>query len=332
METKPFVSIVTSVYNGKDWIEPCFDSLFGQHFNDFELIIVNDGSTDNSLQIIEDYVENDHRIHVISQENQGLAQSLNAALSISNGIWIARMDIDDLSLPSRLARQVEFVQNNANVVCVGSGFNFIDSSNKVLATHRLCQNHKRLVQQLINKRTAFPHSSVLFRKDIALKLGGYRTCMYRAQDTDLWLRMSEHGQLAAISDPLVCIRQHPKQLSCSLDGNDQVLLGWLAVTSYLLRSLGSSDPLDAGTQVFSLFRHFINVELYNSGFYRVRSFKANLKLSLAVPSPKSALQFTCLLVRTIMVSPQIAVCALFEPLFINYLSKSIAIKWSRHFF
>ena len=206
--------------------------------------------------------------------------SLNFGLQKARASLIARLDVDDLCHTERLSRQVQLIQSSSNIVCVGSGHISIDSESNQLHIYQPPGSHEQLVHRLITRRTCFAHSSVLFSRDIALRVGGYRTCMYRAQDTDLWLRLSEVGRLTALTEPLVSIRHHPAQLSSGYGAEEQLLFGWLAVVSYYCRNIQSPDPLDAGDNKLSEFTEFVRCSLEKLGFFQVRSFKSDLKFFL----------------------------------------------------
>jgi len=114
------VSIVMSVYNAQKYLDEAIESILNQTYSNFEFIIINDGSTDKSLEIIENYAKKDSRIIVINRENKGLIYSLNEGIRKANGKYIARMDADDISLPQRLEKQVEFMEKNKNIGICGT--------------------------------------------------------------------------------------------------------------------------------------------------------------------------------------------------------------------
>jgi glycosyltransferase involved in cell wall biosynthesis len=121
---EPLISVVMPVYNAAQYLREAIDSILNQTFRDFEFIIINDGSTDRSLEIIQSY--NDDRIRLINQKNTGLAKALNNGIAIAKSDFIARMDADDISIPERLTSQFSFLESNVDVVAVGSNAEVID--------------------------------------------------------------------------------------------------------------------------------------------------------------------------------------------------------------
>ena len=194
----PKVSVVMSVYNSEKYLEEAIDSILNQTFQDFEFIIINDGSTDNSLQILKSY--SDTRLIVINQHNIGLTKSLNKGINIAKGQYIARMDSDDISLPQRFEKQIEFLDKNQDVVCIGTLSVFLNSQGKIINHQPLYK--KNIVNELLLKDNAFTHGSAMFRKKETLKIGKYREYFIYAQDFDLWLRMSEIGKIDVINEHL----------------------------------------------------------------------------------------------------------------------------------
>ena len=163
------LSVVMSVYNAELFLNEAIQSILDQTYQNFEFIIVNDGSTDNSLKIITSF--NDNRIIVIDQENQGLSKSLNTGVSISNGKYIARMDADDISLPNRFELQLDFFNNYKNHVLLGSNIYFVDINGIILDETKLQLTDKKIKKCLPNIKLM--HSSVMFLKSIFYAAGQY---------------------------------------------------------------------------------------------------------------------------------------------------------------
>ncbi len=200
-----------SVYNGEKYLEQAVASILNQTFRDFEFIIINDGSTDSSLQILESYT--DPRLYIINQENIGLTKSLNKGINIANGKYIARMDSDDVSLPNRLEKQVAYLDKNKDTICVGCLSIFIDSRNKIINYEQLSK--KLFLNELLPKGNAFSHGSAMFRRRDFLNIGGYREFFTYVQDYDLWLRMLHIGRIAIINNYLYRLRITKESISVS---------------------------------------------------------------------------------------------------------------------
>lgn len=200
------ISVILPVYNAEEYLVDSIESILSQSFTNFELIIINDGSTDSSEQIIADYMLADARIICISRENKGLVTSLNEGLSIASGGLIARMDADDIALPKRLQKQYEFLQENQDVLCVGSSVVAIDQDGDELIELNVPTQYEKIESLLLSGHCPIEHPTVMFRKAEVIEVGAYRVEYETAEDYDLWLRLSEQGSLMNISEPLLKYR------------------------------------------------------------------------------------------------------------------------------
>lgn len=210
LNKSPTISVVMSVYNGADYVREAIDSILGQTFFDFEFIIINDGSTDKTSEILLSY--SDKRIVVISQKNQGLVRSLNIGVDKSRGKYIARQDADDSSNPKRLEKQVEYFNTHPDVVLVGSSINVMDENSHTLHQHHLLLGDSELRQELL-VRSPFAHGSIMMKRSAFIKTSGYREIYWPAEDYDLWLRLSQYGKLANINECLYNYREHGESIS-----------------------------------------------------------------------------------------------------------------------
>ena len=325
----PSISVLLPVYNGDRWLNESIESVLSQTFVDFELLIIDDGSNDSSLSIIKEYALLDPRVRYLEQENQGLVYTLNRGIRACNGNWIARIDADDLWHPSKLTEQFALIKTAPSTSCVGTGFVVINHQSSLIRTVELASDHKWILDQLITRRTCFPHSSALFRRDMALRLAGYRVTMARAQDTDFWLRLSELGCLAVIPQPLVSIRVHGSQLSSGSGADDHFLYGWLAVVSYYIRLRGCPDPLDSSTSVFLLYKRFIRDALIRTGSFTVRHMKLQLKDCLSGFSLARWISCVKLFCRELFYSPSLLFLLITEARSNHQLAMKLAVEWSR---
>ena len=185
----PKVSVIMSVYNGEKYLREAIDSILNQTFTDFEFIIINDGSTDHTKQILESY--SDPRIRLFHQKNIGLTKSLNIGLKIAEGEYIARMDADDISLPERFSRQVKYLDNNLHVGLLGSRYLQIDEKGVDQNEIQVPIGREDIFNHLLLFGSAFCHSSMMFRKLLAQNAGFYDESMMYAQDYDLGIRIFE---------------------------------------------------------------------------------------------------------------------------------------------
>ena len=195
-----------SVFNGASTVKCAIESILNQTFKDFEFIIINDGSIDNTLNVINSY--SDSRIKVINQENKGLTKSLNTGIQNSKARLIARIDADDYSEKNRLELQYEFFKNN-NIVLLGTLVYF--KTNKTLIKSKHLSDEQ--IISCIKTKNPFSHSSVMFKKEEFLKIGGYDEKIKLAQDYDAWIRLSKIGKLSILNKHLVTIRLSSNSIS-----------------------------------------------------------------------------------------------------------------------
>jgi len=275
----PTVSVLMSVFNGERWLSESIQSVLDQTFTDFEFIIVNDGSADGSLGIINQFAAEDPRIQVFDKPNTGLADSLNYGIARANGEWIARIDADDICDRHRLLKQISLARSNAHLVLIGSGLKLLDENGIIGKTHTYPSDNNNLVRRLPCAKSFFPHSSAFFRTKTVKALGGYRTRIQRSQDRDLWLRLSEVGLLASHPECLVFIRKHHSQISHQENGRRQLIDSNVAMVSYWLRKLQSFDPVDAtDPRAFDKFRFWVAEQLESGSVYQEARFVRDAKV------------------------------------------------------
>lgn len=206
------VSVILPAYNASNYIREAIESILNQTYNNFELIIINDGSTDNTVQIIGTY--KDSRIKLINNgENKGLIYSLNRGVELASGEYIARMDADDISLPHRFEKQIEVMNQNSEIAVCGTYINYFGGSNG-----RFSRCQPKLQDEEIKKslliRSAFAHPTVMMRATILKKNGlkydeKFRSC----EDYKLWIDMATYGSFINIPIPLLKYRVSNSQIS-----------------------------------------------------------------------------------------------------------------------
>jgi glycosyltransferase involved in cell wall biosynthesis len=221
----PLITVCMPVYNAKRYLSEAIESILGQTFSDFEFLIIDDGSTDRSLAILKRYAARDARIRLSTRPNAGLVTRLNEMLHQARGELIARMDADDVALPERFARQVEFLRGHPEVDVVGGAQEHIDSKGHHLHIHYDLQGHEEIQERALTGVCPLNHPSVMMRREAVLAVGGYRAMM-PAEDLDLWLRMGERGRLANLPDVITRYRLHDSSVSASLQ--DKQLSQWQA--------------------------------------------------------------------------------------------------------
>lgn len=231
MLNNPKISVIMSVYNGERYLREAIESILSQTFTDFEFIIVNDGSTDNSLEIIQSY--HDDRIRVINNEiNCGLTKSLNKAIREARGEYIARQDADDISLPNRFEEQIKHLEEHPQVALLGTSIYRIDSGGKILRkTVAMVNPGKSLFRQ-----NQFNHGSTMFKREAVNRLGGYNELFRYSQDYELWLRLAKYYEVSNLTQVLYKLRFHNEAIRFK-HGDESALY-------HLLAPKLASDELD----------------------------------------------------------------------------------------
>jgi glycosyltransferase involved in cell wall biosynthesis len=205
----PAISVILACYNTERYIASAVRSILAQTFCDFELILIDDGSTDGSSEICKQLASEDLRIKLVARPNKGLTKSLNEGVSLATAPLIARMDADDLSMPTRFEKQADYLDAHPHCVCVGSRVTLIDpyDSPISLTDHKL--THDEIDADLLKGiGWSIVHPAAMMRTDAVRRVGGYREQFKTSQDLDLWLRLAEIGKLANLEEPLVRYRQH----------------------------------------------------------------------------------------------------------------------------
>jgi glycosyltransferase involved in cell wall biosynthesis len=207
----PVISVVMSVYNGQKYLRESIESILGQTYGNFEFIIINDGSTDSTREIILSY--NDPRIRLIDNgENIGLTKSLNKGLRIARGEYIARMDADDVSMPARFESQLDFLNHHRDYAVVGTFLKAINEDSKVIFTIEKPIQHAD-IREFLNKDNCIGHGSAMIRKACLQDVGFYDESIRKSQDYELWLRISQNYRLANIPQYLYMWRNHKDNIS-----------------------------------------------------------------------------------------------------------------------
>jgi glycosyltransferase involved in cell wall biosynthesis len=205
----PQVSVVLPVWDGEAFLAEAIESILGQTFQSLELILVDDGSSDGSLRIAEEYAARDGRVRVLrQQERGGYARAINAGIHAARGQFIARMDGDDVAHADRLRQQVDYLQANPGCVAVGSAIEAIDATGSSIGVTYFAAGHEKIVSELLRGTTSLSHPTVVARRDALIAAGGYDPKLYPSEDLALWLAMGELGHLANLRQPLLRYRRH----------------------------------------------------------------------------------------------------------------------------
>lgn len=207
----PKVSVLMPVYNGEQFLREAIESILKQTFGDFEFLIIDDGSTDNSADIVQSY--NDRRIRLLSNEqNAGITESLNRGIMEAKGEFICRMDADDVSLPERLETQLNYLEENRDVVMTGTWTIRIDEQGHRQEVEQYPVRHQEILRTIF-VHNPFAHGTMMLRRNIVQQVGTYDARFLHNEDYDLWLRIAARYTTANIPEPLVLRRVHTKNIT-----------------------------------------------------------------------------------------------------------------------
>jgi len=203
---EPKITVLMPAYNAAGYIEEAIRSVLEQTFTDFELLIVNDGSTDNTEAIIRSF--NDDRIILTSQKKSGIAAALNKGLSIARAAIIARFDADDICYPNRLALQYDFLNTHPDHVIVGCDADYYDMQDEFVFTYRPPGHTDEEIRSLYFYHCPFVHSGVMYRRQVILDAGGYDLNAHAFEDHLLWSKVIKLGLACNLSSTLIRVRLH----------------------------------------------------------------------------------------------------------------------------
>ncbi len=209
--TKPAVSIIMPAYNAGRYIAEAIASVLNQSFIYFELIIINDGSTDDTSEVIASF--DDNRIYIINQERQGVAASLNKGLAAAKGAYIARFDADDICEPERIEKQYSFFQQYPEYVIVGSDAEYIMEDGRHLFHFSCIAHTDEEIRQQLYVYCPFIHSSVMYSCEAVRELGGYSVHAHNFEDYLLWTQLAMKGKLYNLSERLIKVRFNPSSVT-----------------------------------------------------------------------------------------------------------------------
>jgi len=210
----PLISVVLPVYNAAAYLQTALDSITAQTLTEFEIIAVNDGSTDGSRDLLLRHAARDPRLQIISRPNTGIVGALNDGLAAARGEFIARMDADDEAAPTRFARQVDRLRAEPGLVALGSAVTFMDAAGRSVQSCPRPLDHAAIEQALLaGDGGALIHPAVMFRAAAVRAVGGYRGATQYLEDLDLYLRLARIGTLANLTEPLLRYRVHPGSIN-----------------------------------------------------------------------------------------------------------------------
>ena len=205
------VSVIMPVYNGEPFLQAAIASIVEQTYQNIELLVLDDGSTDSSSEIVLQFTQKDPRIKLISRPNRGLGATLNELISLASSEYIARMDSDDISELNRIETQLSLIKSDKNCVMTGSQIEFI-TPNSTTSAFPMPLEHSEIRKGLLQARFPICHPSIMFRKSAATKIGGY-SVLGAGEDLDFFLKMSEIGKICNTKEKLFKYRIQPNSLS-----------------------------------------------------------------------------------------------------------------------
>lgn len=212
LAAEPLISVVMPVFNAEKYIAEAVSSILGQTLSDFELIVINDGSTDNTLTILEEFSGRDVRVKLISRENRGLVESLNEGIDLARGKWIARMDADDISLSHRFEYQLKWLEETGADIC-GSWIRLFGKSYTKIIRH---PKTDAAIKMEMLFGAPFAHPSVMMKTDFVRQLR-YDKAWEKAEDYDIWERAARAGwKMTNAPEVLLMYRQHESQISTAI--------------------------------------------------------------------------------------------------------------------
>jgi glycosyltransferase involved in cell wall biosynthesis len=208
----PLVSVIMPVYNGEEYLAEAVQSILDQTYTNFELLIVDDGSSDNTLAIAKELSKKDHRVRVLRNKiNLKIVGTLNRAIDESKGKYIARMDADDYKYPEAIEKQVAYLESNPDVAVVGGAIEVCGPHMEVL-NHRAYPESDAEVRAKIFRYNPFAHPAVMMNANL---VGDERYALNWAEDYDMWFRLGKKGKFANLPETVLKLRTHPDSVSQS---------------------------------------------------------------------------------------------------------------------
>ena len=236
----PRLSVVLPVYNGEPFLADALDSILTQDFRHFELIAIDDGSSDRSGDMLDRLALTDRRVRVLHQTNAGMVAALNCGLDLARGDFIARMDQDDVAHPERFARQIAFLDAHLDIAVVGCAVTLIDQSGKRIRDVEYPLTPEA-VSKFLERGAPLAHPAAMMRREAVHAVGAYRAAFRYGEDYDLWLRIAERYRIANLPERLLLYRQHPTKQSFAyaVEQRFATRIAWFAARC---RRAGKPDP------------------------------------------------------------------------------------------
>ncbi len=230
----PTISVIVAVFNGEDHIADCLDSLLAQTFSDFEVIVVDDGSTDSTPDIVGRFPDPRLRDHRLAT-NRGVSHARNTAAGLARGRYLAILDADDMALPERLERQLAFMEANPEIALAGSYFRLDDDRGRSTVVHRPLEHHD--IRRALSHCCAVANTTLIMRRDAFIEIGGYPETLLHGEDYRLLASALGRFRAANIPEVLVIKRESRSGLTFGIGPLAHFRLG-LSHRAFAIRTLG----------------------------------------------------------------------------------------------
>jgi hypothetical protein len=301
--TKPTVSVLINVFNGEKYVTAAVQSILNQTFTDFEVLIMDDGSTDDTAQIVEEFARRDDRVRVFHQQNQGPAGALNPLIGYAQGQYLAHLDADDVAYPERLRRQVDYLNQWPEVGLVSCWTQIISSNDTTLMCYCYPDDHAWLVNQLEAVENPLVHSSVMIRRPVLDRVSPVYRFRY-ILDYDLWLRLSTLTRFGVVQDVLLAYRRHGGQITANYRQQRERLIhliytlhqrrqagepegDWQAEQRAIFAAPAAPSSTPERDMAYAAYVEAVSLQLYGGSRQTVRQL---LRLAMGVPHLKRKAQ------------------------------------------
>ena len=228
----PAISVLMPLRNNRHFVRSAIDSVLQQTVATWELIVIDDHSSDDGRRIVQSLMDCDSRITLMTSDGVGVARALNTGLAYARGKYLARLDSDDVALPSRFRLQMDFLDKHDEVVVLGGSADVIDANDVTIGLYQRPTRQQGLANSMLTFNGLI-HSTTMARTEVVKKLGGYRLQFEAAEDYDLWLRAGEYGELENLPIVLGSYRVHAAQTS-------KTRAGAQGLASFLVRMANSA--------------------------------------------------------------------------------------------
>lgn len=289
----PLVSIILPCYNGSNYVKEAIESVVKQSYSNWELIIINDGSTDNSERILKSICASDVRMKYYAQKNIGLARTLNKGIDLSAGQFIARIDCDDIwSNSDKLRRQVDLLLRDQDTILVGTSINLINEFGTVQRAIPIhCFNSLDATEKLVSRKKFFAHSTIMFKKEFKNRRIKYRTNIKLAEDYDLYLRLSKIGDIKSIKEVYTDIRMFEGKLTSGVGAWQSNLDVIAAIKSHYTEDTVENQSVDDESKdLRKRLEEDMDKRTYNI-YAQLMLGNIGKKLSIALIHPYVTLQY-----------------------------------------